>query len=385
MRQLFYWLEWHWAVPEFAGGLLLALAVFLFGAATNTLSGWLYVISGISIALLIVGAVFPARLIQELRVEPLEPPAVSAGEDLYVDIVIKNQGKTSKNLLELRHTLPEGLSPIAVQEVVVPSLRGKGSFVWSYHVPTKRRGIYALAPVEVATASPLGLFRSRRYGGKATAKVVVYPKVLPLSQCPLIDQMGHDRQQRYYSPRHSQQNATEGLTRTLRPYQWGDPMRMIHWRTSARFGNLQVRELETTIGGQELLIAVDLSPNWRAEHFEQAMLVSATLYFYALRANLQVSLWSEATGRISGDHLVLEALAGLQIAKHPSVLPSTTSAMLLLTSRHDLLRQLQEGDRFIFWGYALENLVAKGISADPPTGAEREIELFWQKNLQATL
>ncbi len=372
-------------MPEFAGGLLLALAVFLFGAATNTLSGWLYVISGISIALLIVGAVFPARLIQELRVEPLEPPAVSVGEDLYVDIVIKNQGKTSKNLLELRHTLPEGLSPITVQEVVVPSLQGKGSFVWSYHVPTKKRGIYALDPVEVATASPLGLFRSRRYGGKATAKVVVYPKVLPLSQCPLIDQMGRDRQQRYYSPRHSQQNATEGLTRTLRPYQWGDPMRMIHWRTSARFGNLQVRELETTIGGQELLIAVDLSPNWWAEHFEQAMLVSATLYFYALRANLQVSLWSEATGRISGDRLVLEALAGLQIAKHPSVLPPTTSAMLLLTSRHDLLRQLQEGDRFIFWGSALENLVARGISADPPTGTEREVELFWQKNLQVTL
>lgn len=380
-----HWLEWHLATPEFAGGLLVFLAVFLFGAATNTLSGWLYVISGISIALLIVGAVFPARLISELEVEQMEPPAVSVGEDLCVDMVIKNRGKTTKNLLELRHTLPEELSHITVQEFVLPSLGGNRSFLWLYHVPTKKRGVYSLAPLQVATASPLGLFRSRRYCGKGDTKVVVYPKVLPLSQCPLLDEMGRERQQKYYSPRHSEQSATEGLTRTLRAYQWGDPMRMIHWRTSARFGNLQVRELETTIGGQEVLIAVDLSPDWQAEHFEQAMLVSATLYCYALKANLQVSLWSETIGRVRGDRQVLSALAEMQVRDKPSVLPAVESVMVLLTSRSDLVGQLREADRFICWQAGAQNPVAKGIACTPPSGTAREVEQFWQNILQATL
>lgn len=383
MKRLFYWLEWHLATPEFAGGLLLALAVFLFGAATNTLSGWLYVISGMSIALLIIGAVFPARFIQELKVERVEPPAVSVGEDLYVDTVVKNQGKTTKNLLELRDTLPDGLSPVTSQELVLPSLAGKASFLWSYHVPTQKRGIYLLPPLQVATASPFGLFRSRRYCGRGNTKVVVYPKVLTLSQCPLIDQMGRDRQQRYYSPRHSQQNATDGLTRTLRPYQWGDPMRMIHWRTSARFGNLQVRELETTVGGQEVIIAIDLSPNWQELHFEQAMMVAATLYFYAQRANLQVSLWSAHTGTISGDRIVLSALAELQPQPQPSGVPVQESAIVWLTSSGDSVADLQAGDRFICWQCHIPSTQAQGITCDPPQASDLEIEKFWHKNLQS--
>ena len=383
MKRLFYWLEWHLATPEFAGGLLLALAVFLFGAATNTLSGWLYVISGMSIALLIIGAVFPARFIQELKVERVEPPAVSVGEDLYVDTVVKNQGKTTKNLLELRDTLPDGLSPVTSQELVLPSLAGKASFLWSYHVPTQKRGIYLLPPLQVATASPFGLFRSRRYCGRGNTKVVVYPKVLTLSQCPLIDQMGRDRQQKYYSPRHSQQNATDGLTRTLRPYQWGDPMRMIHWRTSARFGNLQVRELETTIGGQEVIIAVDISPSWQESHFEQAMMVAATLYFYAQKANLQVSLWSADTGTISGDRIVLSALAELQPQPQPSGVPVQESAIVWLTSRGDTVADLQAGDRFICWQCHIPSTQAQGITCDPPQASDLEIEKFWHKNLQS--
>jgi len=49
--------------------------------------------------------------------------------------------------------------------------------------------------------------------------------------------------------------TTEGLTRSLRPYRLGDPTRLIHWRTSARYGELRVRELEVMTGGKKLLSA----------------------------------------------------------------------------------------------------------------------------------
>jgi hypothetical protein len=51
-----------------------------------------------------------------------------------------------------------------------------------------------------------------------------------------------------YHQEFTYKNATEGITRALRPYRWGDPIRLVHWRTSARFGDLRIRELEVTLG-----------------------------------------------------------------------------------------------------------------------------------------
>jgi hypothetical protein len=55
LKRFFKWLESRFATPEFIGGMYTALTLFFFMAATNTLSGWLYVISGVSLALLIGG------------------------------------------------------------------------------------------------------------------------------------------------------------------------------------------------------------------------------------------------------------------------------------------------------------------------------------------
>lgn len=46
------WLENHWVNPAYGGWLIGGLALFFFGAATNTMAGWLYVISGIMIAIM---------------------------------------------------------------------------------------------------------------------------------------------------------------------------------------------------------------------------------------------------------------------------------------------------------------------------------------------
>jgi uncharacterized protein (DUF58 family) len=383
IKKWYYWCEWHAAVPEFSGGLLLFLSLFLFAAATNTLAGWLYVISGVSIALLIIGAVFPARFLAEIEVQRDPPEPVSAGSDLYLSLHLRNRGSTTKHLLEVRDSLPTALSPITQQEIIIPSLPPHAEYHWHYQIPTQKRGIYQLSPLAIATASPFGLFRSRRHCGQTHPKLIIYPLVLQLAQCPLLEAMGKQQQTRHYSPRHSQQMATEGLTRTLRPYQWGDPMRMIHWRTSARYGALRVRELETTIGGQEIAITLDLSPQWQSDHFEQAIMVAATLYFHARQLQLQTHFYSQTTGLVNGDLPVLEALASLQPeedAFQPPDLP-----ILLLSDRPQLLDQLHEGDKYILWQYTPPASQHQGIALEPPSGTpdQKEVQQFWQTQLQA--
>jgi uncharacterized protein (DUF58 family) len=368
------WLERRFCVPEFAGGMLLALSIFFFAAATNTLAGWLYVISGVSFALLLIGAVMPARIIKEIEVvrSPLEP--ASAGDMATVEVKFINLSRAQKELLRLRDMMPSGLADRDYLETVIESLPPRRTldraqnytFTWTYSFITRRRGVYTLSEVQIVTASPLGLFRSRR-SHFAAQRLVVYPTVLPLKQCPIIDQIGSDDSPRQYHQEFTYKNSTEGITRALRPYRWGDPIRLVHWRTSARFGDLRIRELEVTLGGQELVIALDLQPGWLEWEFERAVVAAASLFFYAQSLGLKPSLWTATDGIISQTRSVLETLARVQVigassgsrTKKTSVKDATNSdlelatppdlPMIWLTHRAETIARLPVGSRWLLW------------------------------------
>ena len=348
-KRFLRWLERRSATPEFIGGMFAALTVFFFMAATNTLSGWLYVISGVSFALLIVGAVMPRRLLAEMVVVRSQLDPVSVGDDLWIDLTIQNIGGTEKRLLEVRDILPEHLSKIGQQEIVIELIAPHQQYRWTYEAKTTKRGVFMFQSTEIATASPLGLFRSRR-ACPSTQKAIVYPTVLTLDRCPLVDQLGRDQSPRQHSDEHNYNNATEGLTKTLRPYRWGDPTRLIHWRSSAKFGELRVRELEVTIGGQEVAIALDTSSGWQSQAFEEAVVAAASLYFYAQKSNLSVRLWTSATGIVQGDRTVLETLAAANISTNlqvPDDLPDLP--IIWLSHRGDRLTDLPSGSRWVLW------------------------------------
>ncbi len=48
IKRINNWVESHWATPAFSGWIILGIALAFFGAATNTMAGWLYVLSGIN-------------------------------------------------------------------------------------------------------------------------------------------------------------------------------------------------------------------------------------------------------------------------------------------------------------------------------------------------
>jgi uncharacterized protein (DUF58 family) len=349
-KRFFKWLESRFATPEFIGGMYAALTLFFFMAATNTLSGWLYVISGVSLALLIVGAVMPKRLLAEIVVMRSQIDPVSVGDDLWVDLTIQNIGRTEKRLLEVRDILPENLSNILQQDLVIELIAPLQEYRWKYEAKTAKRGVFLFRSTEIATSSPLGLFRSRR-ACPAGQKAIVYPTVLPLERCPLVDQLGRDTSPRQYNDDHNYSNATEGLTKTLRPYRWGDPTRLIHWRTSAKFGELRVRELEVTIGGQEVAIALDNSIGWEPEAFEEAVVAAASLYFYAQKSKLSVRLWTNDTGIVQSDRAVLETLAAVNISDTSvDILKDLPDVPVVwLTYSNDSIAYLPFGSRWVLW------------------------------------
>ncbi|MUG95850.1 DUF58 domain-containing protein [Scytonema sp. UIC 10036] len=345
IKNITNWLETRACAPAYSGWILMGIAICFFGAGINTMAGWLYVISGVSFALLGLAVILPPRSLLGLVVKRLPIEPVTAGDDLTVELEIFNQARQPASLLQVQDMLPFVLGkPIQTSIERIPD--GE-SYRWVYHQPTQRRGIFRWQTVELGSGAPLGLFWCRRLRD-AAVMAIVYPKVLPLTSCPLIDEMGDEDSQRGDPRGKPLQTATQGLTRCLRPYHIGDPIRMIHWRTSARYGELRVRELELITGGQEIIIAIDSAGNWNEENFEQAVIAAASLYFYAHRQQMQLALWTASTGVIRGQRVVQEALAAIAFHEDACVQPPH-SPLIWLTQNPLTLSSLPTGSRWILW------------------------------------
>ncbi|MBE9208664.1 DUF58 domain-containing protein [Nostoc sp. LEGE 06077] len=340
------WLENRASTPTYSGWVLAGIAICFFGAAVNTMAGWLYAISGVSVALLAVAAVLPPRSLVGLTITRHFIQPVSAGDDLTVELEIHNPTPQSVSLLQVEDILPFVLGKPIKQAIEIIS--SKNSYRWVYYHPTQRRGIYRWHNVELATGAPLGLFWCRRQRD-CGATAIVYPTVLPLTTCPLVDEMGLEESKKGDSINRPLQTATSGLVRSLRPYRIGDPTRLIHWRTSARYGELRVRELEVVTGGEEIVIALDSAGKWQEDDFEQAVIAAASLYFYTQRMGMPVKLWTASTSLVQGNTTVLETLAATTFSEDIRTTEAPNNPLIWLTQNPLTLYSLPQGSRWVLW------------------------------------
>ncbi|NJO78568.1 MAG: DUF58 domain-containing protein [Cyanobacteria bacterium RM1_2_2] len=365
LNRLTRWLETNWVSPAYGGWLMGGLALFFFAAATNTMAGWLYVISGIMVAILLLAAVLPIQTLRGIELQRLPIAPVSVGEPLLLETEIQNRTHQLKTLIQVQDDVPQ---PLPALHAVIEQIPARATHRWTATQSRPRqRGVYRWQTVQLRTAAPLGLFW-RHDTLPAAAKAIVYPTVLRLTQCPLVDQLGQDTNTPVASLYQSRL-ATEGITRTLRPYRWGDSTRLIHWRSSARYGELQVRELETYLGGQELVIGLDSALIWNHDCFEQAVVAAASLYFYALQRGIKASLWTAASGLVRGDQAVLETLAAIHFQELASV-ERPNLPLLWLTQNPDRIQALPMGSRWLLWRSLVTGLTQSGGSAETSFGQD---------------
>jgi uncharacterized protein (DUF58 family) len=118
-----------------------------------------------------------------------------------------------------------------------------------YQVTFRQRGYYQLGPLLLETGDVFGLHRRFRIAGEPHFALVL-PKVLPLQGYNLASRrpMGEIR---------VVHRLFEDPTRLagVRPYQQGDSLNRIHWRATARTGELHSRIFETSrIAGATFLL-----------------------------------------------------------------------------------------------------------------------------------
>jgi uncharacterized protein (DUF58 family) len=388
IKRIFQWLENTACAPAYSGWVLAGISICFFGAAVNTMAGWLYVISGVSFSLLSVAAVLPPRSLVGLTVHRRPITPITAGDNLVVELEIINQSKQSVSLLKVEDILPLVLKQKSDKQPIeqsIDAIAPQNSHFWQYFYPAERRGIYRWQTVGLISGAPLGLFWCRR-SRECPAIAIVYPQALPLASCPLIDEAGRDDSRKNEPQGNPNASASEGTVRSLRPYRNGDPIRLVHWRTSARRGELRVREFEMVTGGQDIIIALDSANGWNEENFEQAVISAASLYFYALRQRMNVQLWTAGTGLVRGERAVLETLAAITPLEDAVTSNTPNSRMIWLTENPLLIPSLPIGSRWVLWQspssrHEIVNRDAPGLILHQ----DEQLQLQLQKPLHAAL
>ena len=177
---------------------------------------------------------------------------------------------------------------------MLPRLRRGEQGLRTYRLPTSRRGVYELGPVEIPRADPFGLCRTVQRMG-APQRIAVHPRVLPLH--PLPD--GHVAEpgrpvERHVAPGHGHLPPPARVRGRRRP---------AHWCTGRRRpapGKLVVRHNVDTAQPYTVVLA-DLRPEvYSAETFEEAIDVTASLAASMSAGKAPVQLRTTAGERVGG-------------------------------------------------------------------------------------
>ncbi len=214
---------------------LLILGAILVVAAFST--GLSYLFYLVYLMVLVVGGSY---VLTRLGLTDLEAGyAVSqlngqVGEQLRITYTVRHTGRIPKPWLEIHNptNLPSGLPGRAI------ALGSRAERSWLVRLPLSRRGHFRIEPLLIRTGDPFGLFEASATVGHGVT-LVVYPRIerLPYWRLPSANLEGS------HAMAVRTMQATP-LATTVRPWAPGDSFNRIHWKTTARHGDIQVKEFE---------------------------------------------------------------------------------------------------------------------------------------------
>jgi len=301
---------------------------------------------GSAAVLAVIGALLFVAWRPRLAIErAVDPDRVMRGELSRVTLNIRNASRFFGASLVAR----DRLRPVTTGRgetggtVPVPLVRLRPGRVTTvgYAVPTRRRGVLDIGPLEISRRDPLALVGVvRRYGG--TIRVWVRPRVHLIAAVPV----GLSRSMDGRIDRVPQGSITFAA---LREYVMGDDLRHVHWRTSARVGELMVREhVDTSLPRMVILLDDRLSAHAVGGNgestFEADCEAAASVLVAAFREDVHVEL-QLVSGPVAAGEVgsLLDLLTEADPGTHPTLSPDE-----VLRGAIERLRIRRQGDTLLF-------------------------------------
>jgi uncharacterized protein (DUF58 family) len=281
---------------RFAGALAVAAVIFYYGASSEVV--WLFLLAYWIAALIVAAYVYarwnwrglsagfglagtiqgpdsPIDTLPEqlLRSGPVPAP-IFEGDSADIELRLSTKG-SARGPARLSGLV--GGVEVRAATGVVP----KKGWTDQRAIGPLARGPFLAENWVLESSDPLGFFRWRRKGANGEVGLVL-PRFMSLTALP----QARELEASVSAPRAGSGTELFGV----REYRAGDPLRRIHWRSSARVGELVVREYEPP-GVQTVGIFCDPNPTSR-EVADQVARLAASEAWDCIRGGGRVVLWA---------------------------------------------------------------------------------------------
>ena len=223
---------------------LLGLAFVLAGRLLGPLE--LYLVGGTLLALVVTAVAYTNLLRLNIGVErELHPPKVHAGSPSRVDLKVENKARRRTPVLGLR----DAVSGTQGANLLVGPLDSGAVVRAAYRLPTERRGILKIGPLDVLLSDPIGLTETR-LRASGVSELTVFPHVDTIA--PVPQTTGSDPMAGAEHPNALGRSGEDFYA--LRTYVVGDDLRRVHWPSTARHDDLMVRQDELPWQGRATVL-----------------------------------------------------------------------------------------------------------------------------------
>ena len=238
-------------------------------------------------------AFFGEEVVLELDIanrKPLPLPWLEIDEELPQDVILLT-GSTSRSYKPSRANL-----------TILFSLGWYHRVRRRYRLLCEHRGCFTFGPTQIRSGDLFG-FSRQQMDIEQVDRLTVYPRILPVVQpgVPSKQPLGDIRIKRYIF-------QDPILTRGVREYQFGDSLKRIHWKTSARLGRLQTKVFEPTTSidmGIFLDVRTVPPPEWgRVPQLQElGIIAAASIANHAMSSGYRVGLYINQLRQLTGERI----------------------------------------------------------------------------------
>jgi len=334
--------------------MMLVIAVAALTGGNPDTGNMLLLVFGLMAGPFVVNGWIVVLMLMNLKAERTAPSIIEAGAFFRVAVSLSNlRPLLSSHLLQVQDQVA---GPAGEQQPKVLFMKiGPGERrTAEYQLRIVRRGIYRLGPLKISSQFPLGIGEKHQTALQFQS-LTIYPAPARLLTGWRL------REDELAAAAHSRMRnhgAAEDEFYGIREYRSGDNHRAVHWRSSARHGQLMVRE-QRPVRRAELVILLDLFADSEAARRDLELAISFTTAL-CLQSSAQ-SAWQlqrlsiageqytqvEPAGTAAFREAALQALAECRAASSTNLphllseglkIGRTRRVILLLTPRPSVVR-----------------------------------------------
>ncbi|MHC3473398.1 DUF58 domain-containing protein [Streptomyces sp. 7R007] len=281
----------------------------------------------------------------------LTPARVPAGSEARVHLRMDNVSRLPTGLLMLQDRVPYVLGPRP--RFVLDRVEPGGRREVSYRVRSDLRGRYPLGPLQLRLSDPFGMCELTR-SFSAYDNLTVIPRVEAL---PPVRLSGESKG---YGDGRQRSLALAGEDDVIpRGYRHGDDLRRVHWRLTARYGELMVRREEQPQRARCTVLLDTRGLAFRGagpdSAFEWAVSGAASVLVHMLERGFSVRLLTDTGNSVPGEGADGFAGASQETADAAGLMMDTLAVIdhsdgTGLSRAYDVLRGGNEGLLVAFFG-----------------------------------